>query len=81
MTKLSEVVRGVEEKETLDPMRQSQKAVGHNKLASADVVVDREKINELLWNEDKQPYIGLVEQIATAIESGSIISLKGENNG
>ena len=87
MTKLHDVVRGVEERETLDHMRQSQKAIGYNDLASAEVVVSKEKIAKMIkamaYVDDDvafdptNEYINdIASVIATAIACGSIISLK-----
>lgn len=49
-------------------------------IASAEVVVDREKIEEVMHNAvDKYTDIRrFSEVVATAIESGEIISLKEE---
>lgn len=89
--KLSDVVRGVEEKD-LSGYREGHGRgseghyleYGYNSLASAEVVVDREKIKESIrkWEGGqtliKINYDSLAQAIATAIESGEIISLKEE---
>ena len=80
--KLSDVVRGVEEKDTdgFSPEEIGGKAwnraKSYNSLASAEVVVDRERIFEIIV--DIALPLKITEAIATAIESGSIISLKEE---
>lgn len=82
MTKLSHVVRGVEDinKDV------SEWEDGYNSLASANVVVDREKIERMIGEyissvshtklDGVFRYNPLANQIATAIESGEVISLK-----
>ena len=86
--KLSDVVRGVEEKDI--QAFENTTADGWNDLASAEVVVDIYKIAELLDKKNvvqhiesnnsywggKLGLIPIAQAIATAIESGSIISLK-----
>lgn len=88
--KLSEVVRGVEVKEfDKEPDYTSYSdgvVVGNNSLAQAEVVVDREKIEKMIGEymssvsyaklDGVFRYNPLANQIATAIESGAIISLK-----
>ena len=53
---------------------------GYNSLASAEVVVDREKLWQYLWREtsiaSQKDSKEIAQAIATAIESSSIISLK-----
>ena len=93
MTKLYEVVRGVEVKELAgydepySSINRFHQRIGYNSLASAEVVVDREKIANIFldWDRSRQASGSFVESvstlansIATAIESGSTISLKGE---
>lgn len=82
--KIKDVVRGIEEK-TYQNTREwmnggAYRADGYNSLASAEVVVDKNRVMlELDWLSTGLPD-GIVEQIAntirTTIESGSIISLK-----
>ena len=77
--KLHEVVRGVEE---IDKDC-SEWEDGHNSLASAEVVVDSHLLEVIRKHIDSDgKLVGgvprLYNAIATAIESGSIISLKEE---
>ena len=81
--KLSDVVRGVEKKDRkLNNGRESWVyfSDGYNSLASAEVVVDREKlkalvnIDGLLLRKDFENEV--TEAIATAIESGAVIKIK-----
>ena len=87
--KLSDVVRGVEIKEYPKGIKSGvdEELEGYNSLASAEVVVDREKIafmikdkywDTLEYNRDLLELHAkdLAKSIATAIESGSIIRLK-----
>lgn len=90
--KLSDVVRGVEVKENkigiperLTDFCTKDFREGYNSLASAEVVVDREKVAEIIIKNDvpvecsyEHSVKKLAQAIATAIESGSIISLKEE---
>ena len=84
--KIKDVVRGVEEK-TYQNTREwmnggAYRADGYNSLASAEVVVDRDAMckvaRETLFDVDCDLLEDIVSVITTAIESGSIISLKGK---
>lgn len=75
---IKDVVRGVEEIE-IQAMT-TVRAEGYNSLAHSEVVVDREKLLEICKTQNCD-YYELSEAIATAIESGSIISLKKEVRG
>ena len=96
MTKLHKVVRGVEVKEVPtvidgDDIVHIHK-LGYNSLAESEVVVDRDKVGQVirniakefdaLWEEmDKVDNLDveiMSKAIATAIEGGAIISLKGD---
>ena len=101
MTRLTDVVRGVEEKEeysgaiyadgTLDENIEKEYGISrraHNNLASAEVVVDREKIRQIIDTSTENCIAEnmTVEEVVAcntnavyaALNSGSIISLKGE---
>ena len=89
MTKLHEVVRGVEEKEENLNCGSTVKvtdyqARGHNILASAEVVVQKSSLVDIINAEYFKAKDGFIESgvlaqaIATAIESGAVISIKNE---
>jgi len=82
--KLHEVVRGVEVKEYPKGIGSGvdEELEGYNSLASAEVVVDSRAIANVIndmdldrWDSDE----ALAQAIATAIESGAVLSLKKED--
>ena len=92
MTKLNEVIRGVEERSLRLPEGESEPCVynlGYNSLANAEVVVDREELTGITAQGyctdrnghkvlDPDLLEDIAKAIATAIENGSIIRLKEE---
>ena len=80
--KLHEIVSGVEVKE-LNAYKYDEeygRDEGYNTLAEAEVVVDRDKIQECI-NEWADRGISLVNIIATAIEKGEIVKLREDKDG
>ena len=83
---IKDVIRGVKIKpeDVLNP----RESIGYNSLAQAEVVVDRLIIAKtllkeetgMMWqgicDEEKELWLAKADKLATAIESGSIISLK-----
>lgn len=90
--KLHEVVRGVEVKEYPKGIGSGvdEELEGYNSLASAEVVVDEKAIAMLMTKVSEDKYHGkaftynymvdvIAQAIATAIESGAVLSLKKED--
>ncbi|MCK9324172.1 MAG: hypothetical protein M0P69_01610 [Bacteroidales bacterium] len=84
--KLSDVVRGVEVRKIGERGDNYDRVDyingGYNSLASAEVVVDSRAIANVIndmdldrWDSDE----ALAQAIATAIESGAVLSLKKED--
>jgi len=82
--KLHEIVRGVEvDGENGATVWKHGYVRGYNSLAEAEVVVDKEQLDivvqsNALYQIPKKVIDDIVKGVATAIESGAIISLKGE---